>query len=898
MSGGTSGRRSGQPPMPVRAGPRYRLPPNMEQDRRRFLKGLGVLSAAGSTPGKLVSGGAPDRSHYERGRVGNASPNLHLPHAARGRVLDAAVARLIPADDLGPGRRKRASPLFIDRQLAGALGTMARNYRQGPWPEGTPQQGFQSRLTPQEIYRAAIRETNVTASSRYEKAFEFLAAAAAGRSAARAGGGQARARLRSPATLFFGLLLGQHAWKASSPIPIYGGNRDKAGWKLVGFPGVPASNYNDSSTKHNVPYRVEPVRILDVQRRRVRARRAGPPEAREAAGTGRTANDGDQTQARRRRGRRHRHPRHPSSRKELADAGLKVVGARARAHGRHRSTISRCRTCTTSCKYDRHSDIFQDLSRETITFRNASQRDGAADARDGLVQAGRRRRRHGGALGHGMTWRFLPWDFETRSRTIERYGKGRFPTDCTSQDWGITYDELEPYYDQFEHLYGVGGKAGNLKARSSRAATRSKARARASIPNPPCNDHYAGTLFAQGVRRSLGYKPFTHPAAAHDAALHEPYRLDAGRSASTAASASASAARMGAKASPLTTVMPALLKHAELRAAPALRTSSSVNLDSDGKRAVGVTYLDARGREFEQPADLVMLPPTSFNNVRLHAALRASASPTTRSPNAGVVGRNYAYQSAGRVTLFFEDKAFNPFMGGGARGTVDRRIQRRQLRPCGARLLRRRLHLGRQQRRRAPIELHPCRRARRTGARTGSRPWRSTTTATSASRCHGGCQSYRAELPRSRSDLPRRQRPAAPAHDLRLARERAQDVGAASTKKADEIAKAIGPSKMSVAPHAGNTASCPTRARTTSAARSMGADPRRARSTSTRSRGTCRTSSWSAAARSRRTAAQPHRNRRRATCWALDAIKDRYLAARGRSLIPTEAPAPRCRLDG
>ena len=61
-----------------------------------------------------------------------------------------------------------------------------------------------------------------------------------------------------------------------------------------------------------------------------------------------------------------------------------------------------------------------------------------------------------------MTWRFLPWDFETRSRTIARYGRGALAPDCTSQDWGITYDELEPHYDRFERVYGVGGKAGNL----------------------------------------------------------------------------------------------------------------------------------------------------------------------------------------------------------------------------------------------------------------------------------------------------------------------------------------------------------------------------------------------------------------------------------------------------
>ena len=55
------------------------------------------------------------------------------------------------------GEGGRGVTYFIDRQLVSSWGTHGRNYRMGPWLEGTPQQGFQSRLTPQEIYRAAIR---------------------------------------------------------------------------------------------------------------------------------------------------------------------------------------------------------------------------------------------------------------------------------------------------------------------------------------------------------------------------------------------------------------------------------------------------------------------------------------------------------------------------------------------------------------------------------------------------------------------------------------------------------------------------------------------------------------------------------------------------------------------
>src|SRR3954468_10715070 len=88
--------------------------------------------------------------------------------------LDAAVERLIPTDDLGRGGKDAGITVYIDRQLFSAWGTHGRNYRSGPWLEGTPEQGFQSRLTPQEIYRVAIREINEHCKAKYERPFDQL----------------------------------------------------------------------------------------------------------------------------------------------------------------------------------------------------------------------------------------------------------------------------------------------------------------------------------------------------------------------------------------------------------------------------------------------------------------------------------------------------------------------------------------------------------------------------------------------------------------------------------------------------------------------------------------------------------------------------------------------------
>jgi gluconate 2-dehydrogenase gamma chain len=192
------------------------------------------------------------------------------------RFLDAVAARLIPADELGPGAKEAGVTCFIDRQLTSVWGSRGRNYRGGPWPEGTPQQGFQSRLTPREIYRAGIRETNVYCLKQYRKAFEFLAPQQQDEVLKGLEGGIVELVSLS-SKLFFGLLM-RNTMEGFFADPIYGGNRDKVGWKLIGFPGVPASNYNDLIDEHNVPYRVEPVSILDIQQGRVALDGQGLPK--------------------------------------------------------------------------------------------------------------------------------------------------------------------------------------------------------------------------------------------------------------------------------------------------------------------------------------------------------------------------------------------------------------------------------------------------------------------------------------------------------------------------------------------------------------------------------------------------------------------------------------------
>jgi gluconate 2-dehydrogenase gamma chain len=242
----------------------------MHEDRRRFLKAVTTASAAGAVPAVLVPAAA--RSQPATGAPHSAAPCADPAASTQSFVclapqevafVEAAIARLIPADELGPGALEAGVAQYIDGQLASAWGSMARGYRQGPWAEGTPQQGYQSPLAPLEVYRTAIREIDRLCKDRYGQSFADL------------GGSRQDEVLRAledgnfaleavPATLFFGMLW-ENTQEGFFADPIYGGNRDKVGWRLVGFPGV-AAVYLQAIEQYDVPYRVHPVSIADLQR--------------------------------------------------------------------------------------------------------------------------------------------------------------------------------------------------------------------------------------------------------------------------------------------------------------------------------------------------------------------------------------------------------------------------------------------------------------------------------------------------------------------------------------------------------------------------------------------------------------------------------------------------------
>jgi len=191
--------------------------------------------------------------------IQNAFGYLTGPEIA---FLDAAVERLIPTDELGPGARDAGVTVYIDRQLFSAWGAHGRNYRSGPWLDGTPEQGFQSRLTPQEIYRIGIREINDHCRATHKMAFDQLQPEK--QDAMLKALEKDEIALPSLSSKLFFNLLWRNTEEGYFADPMYGGNRGKAGWKILGFPGVPSGAYREHIDNPE-PYRAEPVSILDVR---------------------------------------------------------------------------------------------------------------------------------------------------------------------------------------------------------------------------------------------------------------------------------------------------------------------------------------------------------------------------------------------------------------------------------------------------------------------------------------------------------------------------------------------------------------------------------------------------------------------------------------------------------
>ena len=236
--------------------------PAVKTGRRHLLKAL-TLGVPGAIALRSAQAQVPTPAESEA-QVGTAPAvqPLRFFNAREARSMDAIAARLIPSDDLGPGAKEAGVTRFLDGQLAGAWGAGDHLFRQGPFEAGTPEQGYQLSFTPSEMYRRGLAALDDATTKKDGKGFADLSP------------DRQDAWLEAmqkgdvdfgplPAPVFLQSLL-EGTMEGFFSDPLYGGNADMVGWKLVGFPGAYASFSNDIE-RHGVPWRGEPVSIAHAR---------------------------------------------------------------------------------------------------------------------------------------------------------------------------------------------------------------------------------------------------------------------------------------------------------------------------------------------------------------------------------------------------------------------------------------------------------------------------------------------------------------------------------------------------------------------------------------------------------------------------------------------------------
>src|SRR5690625_3135346 len=339
---------------------------------------------------------------------------------------------------------------------------------------------------------------------------------------------------------------------------------------------------------------------------------------------------------------------------ELAKAGYQVV---ALERGEEKSTQDYIGV-KDELRFTNRFEMMQDLSHETVTSRNTMDETALPVRTKQELMVGTDL---GGGSVHwsGAVYRYLPYDFEIYSKTVEKYGKDKIPDGMTIQDWGITYDEMDKYYDQFEKTAGISGEQ-DPNPNSPKHSN--------DYPNPPTKETPNIRLFKEAAK-NLGYHPFQVPSAN----ITQSYENPDGETINQCvycAFCSQYGCDFGAKGDPIVTVIPTAQKTGNFE----LRTNSYARrVLYDGDKAKGIMYVDTEtGQEYEQPADVVVLAAFTFTNNRL-LLLSDIGEPYDPKTKKGVIGRNFNSQFINfhlGAVVFFDYNKLYLHMGAGALGAT------------------------------------------------------------------------------------------------------------------------------------------------------------------------------------------------------------------------------------
>lgn len=223
--------------------------PDSSHGRRAFFRTAVLAAGAATLNPTRASADAP-----AKGAVESAAPVGYLCFSPdEAAFVEALVEIMCPADELTPGGVECGLAHFMDRQLAGPFGKGDRLYRRGPWRPGRPEDGYQLPLTPEQFFKAGIKAANQACLAAHRRQFPELTAEEADRILQLISTGD----LKSPSFAFsewFNDLVYPLFTQACFADPIYGGNRGKVFWSLIGYPGLPAVNGLNMIKYRGKPY--------------------------------------------------------------------------------------------------------------------------------------------------------------------------------------------------------------------------------------------------------------------------------------------------------------------------------------------------------------------------------------------------------------------------------------------------------------------------------------------------------------------------------------------------------------------------------------------------------------------------------------------------------------------
>ena len=258
------------------------------------------------------------------------------------------------------------------------------------------------------------------------------------------------------------------------------------------------------------------------------------------------------------------------------------------------------------------------------------------------------------------SWRFHPWDFQARTQTIKRYGANALPKGTTIEDWPVTYDEMEPYFDTVEYEVGVAGKAGNIGGKVDERGNIFEGPRKREYPMPPLRDTDYTDLMTNAAKK-LGWNAHRSPAAINSqnyggrpACAYHGY-CDTG------------GCHVKAKNSTAVTTIPAAMKTKNLTIFERAQVTRIV-ADEKGK-VTGVEY-KKDGQDYFQPSKAVLLGSYTYENVRLLLLSKSKAFPNGLANNHGQVGKHFIAHWNGREAVALFPFDLNIWYGAMAQGVV------------------------------------------------------------------------------------------------------------------------------------------------------------------------------------------------------------------------------------